>query len=69
MMGRFRARGKKVVVYSQYYDNITYYVAAAADTILAPPPAAWSVTGLRADLTFLKDALALAGLQAVQVGP
>jgi len=68
---RFRAGGKKVVVYSQHFDTLTYYIAAAADSIIAPPPATWHVSGLRADITFLKDALAIVGVQAevVNVSP
>jgi protease-4 len=64
-------KSQKVVAYSQHFDNLTYYVATAADSIIAPPPAMWHVPGLRADITFLKEALARIGVQAeiVNVSP
>lgn len=71
LISRLRKKKKKVVVYSAYYDIIDYYVATAADVILAPKPAMWDVTGLRVELTFLKDAFAAWGVQAevVNVSP
>jgi protease-4 len=46
-------------------------VATAADKIIAPRPAMWDVAGLRSELTFLKDSLAILGVQAevVNVSP
>ena len=71
LISRLREKKKKVVVYSNYYDIIDYYIATAADVILAPKPAMWDVTGLRVELTFLKDAFAAWGIQAevVNVSP
>lgn len=68
---RLRDKKKKVVVYSAYYDIVDYYIATAADVVLAPKPAMWDVTGLRVELTFLKDAFAAWGIEAevVNVSP
>jgi protease-4 len=70
-LNRLRARGKKVVVYSPSFDILNYYIATAADTVIIPPPALWAVTGLRSELTFLKDTLGAYGIQAevVNVSP
>jgi protease-4 len=70
-MTRLREKGKKIVVYSPYYDVGHYYVATAADAILGPRPAVWDVTGLRSELTFLKDSFAAWGVEAevVNVSP
>ncbi len=70
-MNRLRDKGKQIVVYATNYDVIQYYVATAADKILAPRPAIWDVSGLRSELTFLKDSLTFLGVQAevVNVSP
>lgn len=70
-MNRLRAGGKKIIVHSAYFDVTNYFVAAAADTIIAPRPGIWDVAGLRAELTFIKDAFAAWGVQAevVNVSP
>src|SRR3972149_6833081 len=70
-MNRLRAKGKKVVANSPYFDITNYFVAPAADTIIAPRPGIWDVAGLRAELTFLSDAFAAWGVQAevVNVSP
>jgi protease IV len=66
-----RATGKRVAVYLLDGDVRPYYLACAADTILMPPPAFLNLVGLRLEVTFLKDALALAGVEAevVAVSP
>lgn len=70
-MSRLRERGKKIAVHAPYFDILSYFVAAAADTVIAPPPGIWDVSGLRAELTFLKDAFNAWGVQAevVNVSP
>ena len=54
----FRARGGRVVAYlADPADTRSYYLACAADEILATPLADLNVTGIRARVDFLKDAL------------
>jgi protease IV len=60
----FRAAGKRVVAYLVTPDAAGYYAACAADTILMPPTVFFSVVGVRAEVQFLKDALAKIGVEA-----
>src|SRR5215207_11346584 len=54
----FRSRGGRVVAYfADPADIRSYYLACAADEVLATPLADLNVTGLRARVDFLKDAL------------
>jgi protease-4 len=57
-----RERGCRVVAHLITPDVAGYYVACACDTILMPPSAHWNVLGLRAEVQFLRDALARYGL-------
>lgn len=68
---RLRAAGKEVVVYTPYLDLPHYFVATAANRIVAPPSAEFTVLGLRAEVTYLRDALQRVGLKldAVQISP
>jgi protease-4 len=59
-----RAGGKRVVAYLLTPDMAGYYAACAADEIIVPPSATLSIVGLRAEIQFLKDALAKVGLAA-----
>ncbi|MEK7276579.1 MAG: S49 family peptidase, partial [Chloroflexota bacterium] len=70
-IARLRKGGKKVIAYSGEYGALNYFIAAAADTVIAPPPARWAITGLRLELTFLKDALKAVGVEAevINVSP
>ncbi|MEN9939149.1 MAG: hypothetical protein RLZZ387_5728 [Chloroflexota bacterium] len=61
---RFRAGGKRVVAYVVTPDTAGYYTACAADTILMPPTVFFSVVGVRAEVQFLRDALAKIGVAA-----
>jgi protease-4 len=61
---RFRQSGKRVVVYSDEFSTVSYYVASAADEILLPPGGGWNVYGLRVEAAFIKDALDAVGVQA-----
>jgi len=68
----FRERGKRVVAYlADPVDTRSYYLACAADEVLATPLAGLNVTGLRARVDFLKDALNNFGLEVevVTVSP
>jgi protease-4 len=60
----FRTSGKRAVVYLLTADMAGYYAACAADTIVVPPSATLTIVGLRAEIQFLKDALAKVGLAA-----
>jgi protease IV len=68
----FQEQGKRVVVYlGDTVDTRSYYLACAADEILATPLADLNVTGLRARVDFLKDALHNFGVEVevVAVSP
>jgi protease IV len=63
-LAHFRTSGKRIVAYLLTPDMAGYYAACAADEILIPPSAFLMITGLRAEVQFLKDALAKVGLAA-----
>jgi protease-4 len=63
-LAHFRTSGKRAVAYLLTPDMAGYYAACAADEILIPPSAFMMITGLRAEVQFLKDALAKVGLAA-----
>jgi protease-4 len=63
-IAHFRAGGKRVVAYVLTPDMAGYYAACAADAIVVPPSATLMIVGLRAEIQFLKDALAKVGLAA-----
>lgn len=63
-LAHFRASGKRAVAYLLTPDMAGYYAACAAAEILIPPSAFLMITGLRAEVQFLKDALAKVGLAA-----
>ncbi len=68
----FKERGKRVVAYlGDTVDTRSYYLACAADEIIATPLADLNVTGLRARVDFLKDALNNFGVEVevVAVSP
>jgi protease-4 len=62
-IAHFRASGKRVVAYLLTPDIAGYYAACAADQIMMPPSATLMIVGLRAEVQFLKDALAKVGLE------
>ncbi|MEZ4516525.1 MAG: signal peptide peptidase SppA [Chloroflexota bacterium] len=70
-IGRLRATGKEVVVYTPYLDMRHYYIASAADRIVAPPSTKFDAVGLYTEVTFLKDALARIGVSVdvIQISP
>ncbi|HEU4323816.1 MAG TPA: signal peptide peptidase SppA [Roseiflexaceae bacterium] len=61
---RFRATGKRVVVYLAAINTSNYLIACAADMVLAPPSAEFGVLGLRVEVQYLRDALEHFGLRA-----
>ena len=61
---RLRHAGKRCIAYMHDLDTWSYYLASACDEILAPDTATFSAAGLRAEVLFLRDTLALAGLEA-----
>lgn len=63
MIGRFRASGKRAIVFASGLMTGEYYAASAAGEILLQPTAELAVTGLSATAYFLKDALAMAGIE------
>jgi len=58
-----RAAGKKVFAYAEEFDTKAYLVALACDSITVPESGGLSVVGLRAEVSFYKDALRLATLE------
>jgi protease IV len=65
-----RKKGKKVVVYLQGGGNKEYYIASRASRLFISPGTTIQLRGIRAGLTFLKDMLALIGVEAqfVRIG-
>lgn len=61
---RFRRSGKRAVAYATQLDTLSYALAAAADEVVVPESAEIHVVGLAVQATFLKDTLALAGVEA-----
>lgn len=59
-----RAADKQVIIYIQGGGTRLYYLACAANTIVMPPSALLWITGLRMELTFVRDALQMIGLEA-----
>ena len=70
-LAAFRERGGRVVAYLMDADSRSYYLACAADEILATPLTTIGVTGIRARVNFLREALSRIGLEAevVAVSP
>ncbi|AMV26140.1 Protease 4 [Gemmata sp. SH-PL17] len=58
----FRAAGKKVFAYAEEFDTKAYLVALACDTISVPESGGLNMVGLRAEVSYYKDALKLATL-------
>jgi len=61
---RLRQEGKQCIAYMHQLDTWSYYLASACDEILAPESATFRSAGLWAEAIFLKDTLALVGLEA-----
>jgi protease-4 len=71
LITKFRASGKRVIVYAESLGPFQYYLACAGDEIVMPPPAEWSVLGFHNEYLFFKDALDRAGIgvDVVNVSP
>lgn len=63
MLLGLRAKGKRLVAWLPAADTWDYYLASACDEVVLPPSGHLFVLGLRAEPLFLKDALALAGVE------
>jgi protease-4 len=61
---RLRQAGKQCIAYMHELNTWSYYLATACDEILAPETATFRAAGIWAEAVFLKDTLALVGLQA-----
>jgi protease-4 len=59
-----RSKGKRVVAWLPSATTWDYYLASACDAIIIPPSGRLSVLGVRLEALFVKDALALAGVEA-----
>lgn len=68
---RLREKGKRVICFAQSYSNATYFIASATDEIVMQPGGEVETLGLRAEATFLKDALDSIGvkLDSVAISP
>ena len=64
MLLGLRAEGKRLVAWLPSATTWDYYLASACDEVILPQSGRLSVLGLRAEAMFLKDTLALAGLEA-----
>jgi len=64
MLLDLRARGKRIVAWLPIADASAFYLASACDEVVLPPSGRFFVPGLRAEPVFLKDTLALIGVEA-----
>jgi protease-4 len=69
-ISRLRATGKPAFGYLVSGQPVHYAVASACDRVIMPPAATLEITGVRAEVTFLKAMLDKLGVQAeiLQVG-
>ena len=59
----FRATGKKAFAYAEEFNTKSYLVALSCDSISVPESGGLNLVGLRAEVSFYKDALKLATLE------
>ncbi|MEM7008129.1 MAG: S49 family peptidase, partial [Thermodesulfobacteriota bacterium] len=67
-LSEIRASGKKVIVHLESGGNIEYLIASAADKIYMTPWGTLNLIGLKAEVTFYKDALDKIGVSANMKG-
>lgn len=69
-IGRVRGAGKKVHAYLTDISNLEYSLAIACDEVCIPESGTVNTLGLRAEVTFYKNAFEMLGIQAdaVRVG-
>jgi len=65
---RFRASGKEAYAHLEFSGNKEYYLATACSKIYAVPTGLLDITGLEAEVTFLRGTLDKLGVQAEFVG-
>jgi protease-4 len=63
-IARFRGTGKEAVAYVQDLGMWSYYLASACDQVFSPESGGLKAAGLWSEAIFLKDTLALAGIEA-----
>jgi len=63
-----RAKGKKIIIYLESGGNVEYLIASSADEIYLPPWSMLNLIGLKAEVTFYKDALDKIGVMAHMKG-
>jgi protease-4 len=61
---RFRKAGKRAVAYTADLSMWSYYLASACDEIVTPESADFRAAGLWSEAIFLRDTLALVGIEA-----
>lgn len=60
---RFREKGKKVIAFFETAGSVEYYLACAADEIVMPATGSLMLYGLRAEVTFYREALDKIGVE------
>ena len=60
---RFHRAGKQSLVYLEWADNRSYYLACGAQQVYLPPSATLDFVGLRAEMFFLKNLLDYLGVE------
>lgn len=63
LVARLAHQGKHVITFAHTYDLRTYYVASAGSEIALLPGGELQAVGLRAELTFLREALDALGIE------
>ena len=63
-VARFRASGKRAIAYLQDPGMWPYYFASACNEVFVPESGGLPSAGLRSEALFLRDTLALAGIEA-----
>lgn len=63
-ISELRERGKRVFVYLESPGNLEYMIGSAAETIFVPPWSVLNLIGLKAEVTFFKEALDKLGIEA-----
>ncbi|MGD8245073.1 MAG: signal peptide peptidase SppA [Anaerolineae bacterium] len=64
MIRELRASGKHTIAWLPAPDSWNTYLASACDQIVVPPSARLNVLGLRSEALFMKETLALIGVEA-----
>jgi protease-4 len=64
MMLDLHEKGKQTVAWLPSAETWDYYLASACNEIILPPAGRVNVLGLRSEVLFLKDTLAMAGIEA-----